>query len=462
MRAASPPSSSSPCSPSRASSWPQTVITGRRAPTTSPAPPAPTRINGRGGNDTHPRPRRATTASTAARGNDTISGDAGNDVIIGGRATTRCSAARATTASAAARARTTSPAGLGNDLVRARDGEVDQRHLRPGPRPRDRRPAGRRRAATARSSSVDDGAGRAGRPARRRSTTRIRRTVGRRPRARGLLRSSPASGGRAALEAAERVHPAVVLLDLNMPDLDGLEVLRRLRDGRRPGAGLRAVGARRGRRPRPRPAGGRRRLHRQAVRDARRSSRALQALLRRRPAGEGEALAGRRPAPRPARPQRATRGERELDLTRREFELLEFLMRHPGEVRRAPAPARGGLGLHLRSGHQRRRRLRRLPAPQARGRRRAAGAAHRARHRLRPAKLRRRAQPPRSPDARGRARPGRRAAGRRARSPPTTSTAPSARRSTTASSARPSCRARPRWRRSTTSCPRTTGAWTPC
>ena len=39
-----------------------------------------------------------------------------------------------------------------------------------------------------------------------------------------------ASGGRAALEAAERVRPAVILLDLAMPDLDGLEVLRRLRE----------------------------------------------------------------------------------------------------------------------------------------------------------------------------------------------------------------------------------------
>ena len=39
----------------------------------------------------------------------------------------------------------------------------------------------------------------------------------------------PASGGRAALEAATRVSPAVILLDLNMPDLDGLEVLERLR-----------------------------------------------------------------------------------------------------------------------------------------------------------------------------------------------------------------------------------------
>ena len=39
----------------------------------------------------------------------------------------------------------------------------------------------------------------------------------------------PASGGRAALEAVERIDPAIMLLDMTMPDLDGLEVLRRLR-----------------------------------------------------------------------------------------------------------------------------------------------------------------------------------------------------------------------------------------
>src|SRR4051794_41436640 len=57
---------------------------------------------------------------------------------------------------------------------------------------------------------------------------RIRRTVGA-----GLglegFEVVPASGGRAALAAVEQIDPAVMLLDMAMPDLDGLEVLRRLR-----------------------------------------------------------------------------------------------------------------------------------------------------------------------------------------------------------------------------------------
>lgn len=139
-----------------------------------------------------------------------------------------------------------------------------------------------------------------------------------------------ASGGRAALEAAARIHPAVVLLDLNMPDLDGLEVLRRLRDGgdQVPVCVLSA---------------------RDEVDERVRGLQAgaddyivkpfamqevvarVQALLRRRPAAEGEALqvGDLRLDP---RGRSAHRGERPLDLTRREFELLEFLMRHPGEV----------------------------------------------------------------------------------------------------------------------------------
>jgi DNA-binding response OmpR family regulator len=139
-----------------------------------------------------------------------------------------------------------------------------------------------------------------------------------------------ASGGRAALEAAARVHPAVILLDLNMPDLDGLEVLRRLRDGGDP-VPVCVLSAR------------------DEIDDRVRGLQAgaddyvvkpfaleevvarLHALLRRRTAGEDEALAvgDLRLDP---RTRSARRGERDLDLTRREFELLQLFLRHPGEV----------------------------------------------------------------------------------------------------------------------------------
>jgi DNA-binding response OmpR family regulator len=139
-----------------------------------------------------------------------------------------------------------------------------------------------------------------------------------------------ASGGRAALEAAERVHPAVVLLDLNMPDLDGLEVLRRLRE-RGDQVPVCVLSAR------------------DEIDDRVRGLQAgaddyvvkpfaleevvarLHALLRRRPAGEDEALAvgDLRLDP---RTRSARRGGRDLELTRREFELLQLFLRHPGEV----------------------------------------------------------------------------------------------------------------------------------
>jgi DNA-binding response OmpR family regulator len=139
-----------------------------------------------------------------------------------------------------------------------------------------------------------------------------------------------ASGGRAALAAVEAVSPAVILLDLSMPDLDGLEVLRRLRAsgddvpvcvlsarddvddrvrGLQAGAddyvvkpfALEEVTAR------------------------------LQALLRRRPATPEAVLSVGGIALDP-RSHTALRGARELGLTRREFELLHLLMRHPNEV----------------------------------------------------------------------------------------------------------------------------------
>jgi two-component system, OmpR family, KDP operon response regulator KdpE len=47
------------------------------------------------------------------------------------------------------------------------------------------------------------------------------------------LRVITADGGRQALEKAEQVRPDIVLLDIVMPDLDGIEVMRELQ-GRRP------------------------------------------------------------------------------------------------------------------------------------------------------------------------------------------------------------------------------------
>jgi DNA-binding NarL/FixJ family response regulator len=46
----------------------------------------------------------------------------------------------------------------------------------------------------------------------------------------GLELIGEAEGGEAALDAIERLRPDVVLLDLRMPDIDGLEVLERMRD----------------------------------------------------------------------------------------------------------------------------------------------------------------------------------------------------------------------------------------
>jgi DNA-binding response OmpR family regulator len=139
-----------------------------------------------------------------------------------------------------------------------------------------------------------------------------------------------ASGGRAALAAVEAVHPAVVLLDLTMPDLDGLEVLRRLRDrgedlpvcvlSARDEVDDRVLGLQAGAddyvvKPFA--------LEEVAAR--------LHALLRRRPAPPaGRLEAGDVVLDVPART--ACRGARDLRLTPREFDLLALFLRHPGEV----------------------------------------------------------------------------------------------------------------------------------
>jgi DNA-binding response OmpR family regulator len=159
---------------------------------------------------------------------------------------------------------------------------------------------------------------------------RIRRTVGAGLRLEGF-EVVPASGGRAALAAVEQIDPAVMLLDIAMPDLDGLEVLRRLRaDGHdlpvcvlsaRDEIGDRVAGLEAGAddyvvKPFA--------LEEVVAR--------LQALLRRRPPqGDDDVMAvGDLELDRPG--HRALRGGRDLELTRRELELLGVFMRHPGQV----------------------------------------------------------------------------------------------------------------------------------
>ena len=158
----------------------------------------------------------------------------------------------------------------------------------------------------------------------------IRRTV-----AGGLelegFRVVAASGGRAALEAIERIRPAAILLDLTMPDLDGLEVLRRLRaDGddvpvcvlsARDEVGDRVSGLEAG-------------ADDYVVKPFAMEEivARLHALLRRRPETVAQTAVRVGDVELDPRTHKATRGGRDLELTNREFALLEVFLRRPGEV----------------------------------------------------------------------------------------------------------------------------------
>jgi two-component system KDP operon response regulator KdpE len=151
-----------------------------------------------------------------------------------------------------------------------------------------------------------------------------------------LLRSrgyevSTAMTGRAALESIERETPDVIVLDLGLPDIDGVEVTRLVRDGRAtPIVVLSARGA---------------------ENDKVRALDAGADDYVTKPFGTEELLARVRVALRRTEPTpphvgplvrgglvidrerfRVVRDGEELRLTPKEFELLTFLAQHPGRV----------------------------------------------------------------------------------------------------------------------------------
>jgi DNA-binding response OmpR family regulator len=132
-----------------------------------------------------------------------------------------------------------------------------------------------------------------------------------------------ASGGHAALAAAETVAPAVILLDLAMPDLDGLEVLRRLR-ARGDDVPVCVLSARD-------EVDDRVRGLQAGADDYVVKPFALEEVTARLQATAEAAVAVGDVSLDP-RSRVAVRGDRDLGLTRREFDLLHLFLRHPGEV----------------------------------------------------------------------------------------------------------------------------------
>jgi two-component system, OmpR family, response regulator PrrA len=141
---------------------------------------------------------------------------------------------------------------------------------------------------------------------------------------------SQAADGEAALAAVRELPPAIIVLDVTMPGIDGVEVTRRLRGtgddvpililSARDGVDDRVAGL---------AAGADDYLVKPFAMEELLAR--LHALLRRRPDRATVALAVG-PLRVDPRSHRAIMNSRLLDLTAREFELLEVLARHAGMV----------------------------------------------------------------------------------------------------------------------------------
>ena len=141
--------------------------------------------------------------------------------------------------------------------------------------------------------------------------------------------------GAAALRAFERGTPDLIVLDVGMPEMDGLEVCRQLRRNIRRADPV-PVGARRGDRPHPRPGDRRRRLRHQAVQPARAGgARQRHPAARARGAGEdaaGEAAHAWPARARPGTPRARASTARRSALTAIEFAILKRLLARPAHV----------------------------------------------------------------------------------------------------------------------------------
>src|SRR5262249_50173766 len=141
---------------------------------------------------------------------------------------------------------------------------------------------------------------------------------------------STATSGHAALEAVDRQPPQLVILDLGLPDLDGIEVARRLREGRAiPILVLSARGAEQDKVAAldagaddyvTKPFGSEELLAR------------VRAALRRADTGTPSGIVKRGDLVIDVDRRKVVRGGAELRLTPKELELLLFLAQHAGRV----------------------------------------------------------------------------------------------------------------------------------